>query len=1066
MNEKVKKQSLRRIANSVIGICFLILVIAFFSIFFLSMFNMITNAEKNVLNLLAKVIEENLKDEKKYMRRITSSFADWSENVAFVRGENPGFIRDNFPRIPVTGDYGFNYVVFTGSNALPVYEEFYDYLGEKVLPKPPEFDLVIQGLYKKILATLKVNGGHLRESVIDELVFMENSAVFFCAAPVAVYYEDKSPSGMLVTGISLSNEYLKKISHPSISKFEVLDETGSAKLEAYTIDRVSSRSITITVPLEDFGGKKVMLKLTGERYNAEAGYRVVTVTAIYLLLAITGIYLILSLGFNYFTLGPIIRLNRDVATRKGNEPLNIDSYYNRGEIYSLGLAINEMLNHLTDRETAEALLMRRIDQQELMRDLSKLFVSGAGTDRIIGQAIKMVGRFLNVSRVIMGRFDYENRMIVYPYVWRSKEAADAGISESYASMPLDTDNLWYGDFSRDPGAYFAVDDTSKPGQPLLRFDPVVKAFVMVPIYVSDLFWGLIIIDQCDKARQWDESNIQLIGLIQHEFSNDISKSIIEDNLTRMSQIVKNTPRLALFMNRKGRIEYINPAVIDTFGFTEDDYKSKGLGIIVDPLDMDLVKEKYLEEVKKTGKATFNITAAGKDGKKHILSVNFFTVVKEGANAGFGITATDITELITLQQELISAREQADKARQQAEFYNRAKSSFISRMSHEMRTPMNAIMSMTRFARNAEDEGRRLYCLDKIDASSRELLDIINNMLDMVKLETRSFTLAIAAFDLPALFAQVDEMFRQRTGKKKQHFTFDIPGDIPGYVISDGERLKQVIVNLLGNAVKFTPEGGSVDFSARVSKAGEKQVLNICVKDSGIGISPDQLERLWDDFEQGDNSTSRKYDGVGLGLTITKAIIDAMNGAVSVESVPGKGSVFNCSIPLVLPEGSSKTAPPEAPALSENAVSASTESPFAGRRILVVDDIEINREILFSMLEDTGAEPDAAEDGEKAAAKFAGREGAYDMILMDLHMPIVDGYEATRRIRAMEKEWGSKNAAESGEGVPIIAVTADTGGEVVTKCLEAGMNCHVGKPVEFVRLMEIMKNLMQKRSYTA
>jgi CheY-like chemotaxis protein len=187
----------------------------------------------------------------------------------------------------------------------------------------------------------------------------------------------------------------------------------------------------------------------------------------------------------------------------------------------------------------------------------------------------------------------------------------------------------------------------------------------------------------------------------------------------------------------------------------------------------------------------------------------------------------------------------------------------------------------------------------------------------------------------------------------------------------------------------------------------------------------------------------------------------MGGAVSVESIPGKGSTFNCSIPLALPEGSSKTS--EVPARAGSAAPASTGAPFAGRRILVADDIEINREILFAMLEDTGAELDGAEDGEKAAAKFAALKGAYDMILMDLHMPVVDGYEAARRIRAMEKEWGSKNAAAPGGGVPIIAVTADTGGEVVAKCLEAGMNYHMGKPVEFTQLMEIMKKLMRQPS---
>jgi PAS domain S-box-containing protein len=1035
----------------VIGVCFLILVIAFFSIFFPSMLNMITGAENIVLDLLSVIIEENLKDEKDYMRRITSSFGDWSESVVFVQGNNPNFIKDNFPRTPVSKEYEFNYFAFTSVGGAPVYEEFFDYLRDDVLPEPVEFDSILEGLYVKMLETYHGSGGHLRDAVVDEVVFIEGGAVFFCAAPAAVYYEDSLPSGMLVTGISLSNEYLRKISHVPTADFEVLNEQDSAGLEPYKVERLSSHIFTVNLPLEKFGGKPLMLKVSRERLNAAAGRRVVTVTAIYLLLAIAVIYLILSLSFNHFTLGPIIRLNRDVARRKGNELLDVEAFRTRGEIYSLGLAINKMLNHLTDREAAEAMLVRRIDQQELMRDLSELFVSDVNIDVRILRALEMVGRFLAVSRVVMSRFDYENRVVDYPYVWRSDEAAASGVPGEVPSSPLDEDAIWYSAFFHRQSEYITEDDTSRPGQPVIRSDLSVRAFVLVPIHVAGLYWGLLNIDQCDKARQWSESDLQLISLIQHELSNDIAKGIIQDNLTRMSQIVENTPRLAVFMNDRKKIEYINPAVIDAFGFSEDEFKAKGLGIIVDPKDLDLVRKKFFGEAEEKGKVSFDMNVTGKDGKQRILSVNLFTVVKESRSVGFGITATDITELVTMHRELIAAREQADKAREQAEFYSRAKSSFISRMSHEMRTPMNAIMSMSAFARNAEDADRRLYCLDRIDSSSRELLDIINNMLDMVKLESGGFALAPAEFDLQALLSLVCEMFRLRAGEKKQRFIADIPKDLPRRVISDSDRLKQLLINLLSNAVKFTPDGGSVDLSVNIVDSAGKTALNINVKDTGIGICPGQVERLWDAFEQGDNSTSRQHGGVGLGLTITKAIVDAMGGVISVDSTPGEGSVFTCSLPLELPETGSYQLPAKT-AAPESAASAAA-APFAGRRILIADDVEVNREILFALLEDTGAEMDGVEDGEKAAAKFTERGGAYDMILMDLHMPAVDGYEASRRIRA--------SGLPGAETVPIIAVTADTGGEVAAKCLEAGMNAHVGKPVEFTQLKEIMERLMGK-----
>jgi CheY-like chemotaxis protein len=368
------------------------------------------------------------------------------------------------------------------------------------------------------------------------------------------------------------------------------------------------------------------------------------------------------------------------------------------------------------------------------------------------------------------------------------------------------------------------------------------------------------------------------------------------------------------------------------------------------------------------------------------------------------------------------------------------------MSHEMRTPMNGIIGMAELAGTTEDRAERLEYLSRINDSARELTGIINNMLDVVKFENGSFELAPEEFDLPPVLEALAAEVRERSKAKGLEF-FTEWKEIPGRIFSDKSRIVQVLSSLLSNAVKFT-SAGSVTFLAGAEHPSDPEAsVPLCfeVRDTGPGISETLMKRLWEAFEQEDNSITRIHGGVGLGLTVSKGIVEKMGGTIEVESESGRGSVFRCRIPVqVVPDPADSATPGAGDAGADRSGGApAADAVFAGRRFLIVDDNDMNREILLAILEETGAELDSAADGEEALQKWQCSGGGYDLFFMDLHMPGMDGFEATRRIRA--------SALPNADTVPIIAVSADTGGEVVSRCLEAGMSCHVGKPVDFQTL---------------
>jgi signal transduction histidine kinase/CheY-like chemotaxis protein len=380
------------------------------------------------------------------------------------------------------------------------------------------------------------------------------------------------------------------------------------------------------------------------------------------------------------------------------------------------------------------------------------------------------------------------------------------------------------------------------------------------------------------------------------------------------------------------------------------------------------------------------------------------------------------------KSLVKAREEALKA-------NRAKSDFLSNMSHEMRTPMNAIIGMIDIASKSDDVEKKDYSLGKMKEASNHLLAIINDVLDMSKIEANKLELAPTDFSFKHFLDKIVTVGAFQAKQKSQDFKLDIDPAIPDMLHGDDQRLSQVVTNVLSNAIKFTPEKGEVRLEAKLlAAAGNSYKIRLIVKDTGIGITPEQQALLFSPFQQAESTTTRKYGGTGLGLAISKHIVDIMSGSISLESEEGKGTTVTVTVPL---SAAARGAVPR----DDREAGAQTEAEpgeFAGKRLLLAEDVEINREIVLTLLEHTGIEIDCAENGIKAVELFKADPQRYDMIFMDMQMPEMDGCEATRRIRALDEP--------RAKTIPIVALTANVSKEDIDRCIAAGMDNHIGKPL--------------------
>lgn len=379
----------------------------------------------------------------------------------------------------------------------------------------------------------------------------------------------------------------------------------------------------------------------------------------------------------------------------------------------------------------------------------------------------------------------------------------------------------------------------------------------------------------------------------------------------------------------------------------------------------------------------------------------------------------------------------------------AKSQFLANLSHEIRTPMNAIIGMVQIAERSDDIHVLQKSITQIHISSKHLLGLLNDVLDISKIEEGKLELNEEPFALDHEVGALLSSINQNAVNKNQTLTISYEGFDSYRLVGDAMRLSQVLINLLSNAVKFTPEGGKIDLAiTELSRTDERVYVKFSVKDTGIGIAPSAIERIFTPFEQGDGSTSRKYGGTGLGLAISQRIVELMGGKLEVNSEEGKGSDFYFSA-WFKPDLSQ-------PQNDRSVLLDDFKLPdFSGKHILVVDDIAINREIIYAFFEGTGAICESAENGQEAVEKVAESPfNYYDLVLMDVQMPIMDGLDATKAIRVMTRI--------DAKSIPIIAMTANVFREDVAQVLSVGMDGHIGKPIEYTLLLDTLATIFTKR----
>lgn len=380
----------------------------------------------------------------------------------------------------------------------------------------------------------------------------------------------------------------------------------------------------------------------------------------------------------------------------------------------------------------------------------------------------------------------------------------------------------------------------------------------------------------------------------------------------------------------------------------------------------------------------------------------------------------------------------------ADAVSRAKTDFLSRMSHEIRTPMNAIAGMTTIAQSGLDDRELVRdCLEKIEHSNRYLLGLINDVLDMSRIESGRITLNLEPVLLEQVAGQLDNMMRPPAELKGLSLKFVRRFHRARPVYLDVLRFNQIFINIIGNAVKFTEPGGTIVGEARLLKEKDDLAwIRFSVKDTGIGIAPEAIRRIFRSFEQGGAETATHYGGTGLGLTIAGSLVRMMGGSLDVVSEPGNGSEFFFTLPLRYAEEQSAVARPKP------AVSASVPRDFSGKRILVVEDNDLNREIAVTLLQMQGFTVETAENGKAALDAFVSHPvGFYDAILMDVRMPVMDGLEATRQIRLSGKEDARR--------IPVIAMTANAFDEDTRESLQSGMNGHLSKPVDVALMLKVL-----------
>ncbi|MBP8979648.1 MAG: PAS domain S-box protein [Syntrophobacterales bacterium] len=510
----------------------------------------------------------------------------------------------------------------------------------------------------------------------------------------------------------------------------------------------------------------------------------------------------------------------------------------------------------------------------------------------------------------------------------------------------------------------------------------------------------------------------------------------EEELRKLSQAVKQSPVAVIITTPDGKMDYVNPRFTELTGYTAAEAAGQNPRILKSG-EKTAAEYRELWETICSGRIWQGVFHnRKKDGGYYWASASISPIKNaSGEITHFVGIQEDITSLKMTEQALKEAKEAAEAA-------NIAKSEFLAGMSHEIRTPMNAIIGMAELLAETPLNPEQQQYLQIFRSAGESLLSLINDILDLSKVEAGRLILDTSPFHLGEVVEKTCEIMSVRAHQKGIELACRIAPDVSMDLLGDAPRLQQVLINLIGNAVKFTDKGEvivQVDCAEADRPSGKDNecLLHFSVRDTGIGIPADKQERIFERFTQADASTTKKYGGTGLGLTISRQLVELMGGRIWLESEFGRGSVFHFT---------ARFRRGEAIAPSETIAVIPPRAETRPLRILLVDDSDDNRFLMKAYLKNTPHTVEMAENGAQAAEKFRG--GDYDLVLMDMQMPVMDGYTATRAIRSWEQEQGRRRT-------PIVALTAYALKEDEEKSLAAGCDAHLTKPIKKARLMDVI-----------
>ena len=687
------------------------------------------------------------------------------------------------------------------------------------------------------------------------------------------------------------------------------------------------------------------------------------------------------------------------------------------------------VHDVTARKVAEEALNERIELERATRAISSRFVNlpTEQLDEAISDSLAQLGCYLGVQRAYVFEFDHENKTVTNTHEWVAP--GTESLKATLHAVPADRYPWINGQLAAGENVHIPLLASLPPGADTERRQLGslgVQSLLEVPMKAGGVVTGFVGFESTFSARAFADETVTLLGVVADVFASAKRRAQIMSQLTTFSLAVTESPAATIITDEDGIIEYVNPRFQELSGFGPEDVVGRTPRIQKsDQMDPAIYDEMW-SRITHGEQFRGELINRSKDGQEYWVAESISAVTDAQGRRHYVGVQEDISEIKRTEAELQRACEVAEDA-------NAAKSDFLATMSHEIRTPMNAIIGMAELLDETPLSEEQQRYVRIFRSAGESLLTLINDILDLSKIEAGHFDLDVREFDLEDAIEQTADVLAIRAREKGLELLTQFASDVPARVVGDPDRLRQVLVNLVGNAVKFTERGHVLVKIERPKGAGEGQI-RFSVQDTGIGIPKDKAAKIFEAFTQADSSTTRRYGGTGLGLTISRRLVAMMGGDIEVTSVPGQGSDFHFTVQFAKAEA-------ETPAAMDI---------LNGVRALVVDDNETNRLILREYLEYAGALVDEAADGREALAVVAASE-PYDIVLTDMRMPDMSGLEVTEQLLHIE----------SARLPVVLVVTSENRAGDPQRAREAGAASLLMKPVRRRDLLSAAENALAR-----